>query len=147
VSRRPLQRFWVRIWLGLSVTLVLLVAAGGWLGVRIDCGRWTAFWGGRMGVAWWPPQMASSGLSLDMEAHGSGWTWGPDWFVTRRNGAIEIPTWPLPLLTGGVAALLWRRRLPEPPGRCPSCTYNLAGNTTGVCPECGAPQQGTPIYP
>ena len=22
---------------------------------------------------------------------------------------------------------------------CPSCTYNLTGNTTGTCPECGTP--------
>jgi|GEM_PF-3319102 len=29
-------------------------------------------------------------------------------------------------------------------GLCPRCAYDLAGNTTGVCPECGAssPQRG-----
>ena len=28
----------------------------------------------------------------------------------------------------------WRR---HPPGHCQSCGYNLTGNTSGVCPECG----------
>jgi rRNA maturation endonuclease Nob1 len=30
-----------------------------------------------------------------------------------------------------------RGRLTEM-GRCAGCGYNLTGNTTGVCPECGA---------
>jgi hypothetical protein len=34
------------------------------------------------------------------------------------------------------------------PGRCPACDYDLTGNTTGICPECGArssppPSDGT----
>ncbi len=24
-------------------------------------------------------------------------------------------------------------------GQCPKCEYDLAGNTTGICPECGSP--------
>ena len=26
-----------------------------------------------------------------------------------------------------------------PPGHCAKCSYNLTGNTSGVCPECGTP--------
>ena len=33
--------------------------------------------------------------------------------------------------------LVRRYRTPKP-GRCPTCSYNLTGNTSGVCPECGA---------
>jgi hypothetical protein len=29
----------------------------------------------------------------------------------------------------------WRRR--PPPGHCRACGYNLKGNISGVCPECG----------
>jgi hypothetical protein len=32
-----------------------------------------------------------------------------------------------------------RSRLRLRRGLCPACGYDLAGNTTGVCPECGAP--------
>ena len=34
------------------------------------------------------------------------------------------------------SALLARRR-DYPRGRCQACGYNLRGNTSGVCPECG----------
>jgi len=30
-------------------------------------------------------------------------------------------------------------RKPKPPGHCPKCSYNLRGNVSGVCPECGTP--------
>ena len=51
---------------------------------------------------------------------------------------VSIPFW----LTFGVAAIptimLWRldRRIPIP-GHCQRCGYNLTGNVSGVCPECG----------
>jgi hypothetical protein len=31
------------------------------------------------------------------------------------------------------------RRRTVPPGSCQSCGYNLTGNTSGTCPECGTP--------
>jgi hypothetical protein len=36
------------------------------------------------------------------------------------------------------AYLLERRRNHELSRFCPACGYNLTGNTSGVCPECGA---------
>src|ERR1043166_662440 len=35
-------------------------------------------------------------------------------------------------------SVLWylERRRRIAPGHCPSCNYNLTGNTTGICPEC-----------
>ena len=35
-----------------------------------------------------------------------------------------------------------RERWLTPPGHCPKCGYNLEGNVTGVCPECGTPGSG-----
>jgi len=48
-----------------------------------------------------------------------------------------IPFWCL--LPGAVipTVILWRRDRTFPPGHCQSCGYNLMGNATGVCPECG----------
>ncbi len=40
----------------------------------------------------------------------------------------------------GITIIRWlvaRRRIR--PGHCTKCSYNLTGNTTGVCPECGTP--------
>ena len=52
---------------------------------------------------------------------------------------VELVTAAL-LVTPGVvvAALLARRRNP-PPGHCQNCGYNLRGNESGVCLECGEP--------
>lgn len=32
---------------------------------------------------------------------------------------------------------------PIPAGCCPACGYNLTGNVSGVCPECGKPIDAT----
>lgn len=42
----------------------------------------------------------------------------------------------------GVAAARWSRRKDQPErwgveGKCESCGYDLTGNTSGKCPECG----------
>ncbi len=36
----------------------------------------------------------------------------------------------------GIPFRLGRRK--HPPGHCQRCGYNLTGNTSGTCPECGA---------
>ena len=54
-----------------------------------------------------------------------------------RSGLWRIPLW-LPLLVVAPATLLlWRLDRRVAPGHCRRCRYNLTGNTTGVCPECG----------
>ncbi len=65
-------------------------------------------------------------------------------FYTDVGGApyrsLVIPLWLLFLFTFPGAAFLWwldRRRIP--PGHCRNCGYNLTGNVSGRCPECGTP--------
>jgi len=50
---------------------------------------------------------------------------------------IRAPFWVLTLINLVVIALLWRWDRMPPPGHCLSCSYNLTGNTSGMCPECG----------
>ena len=52
--------------------------------------------------------------------------------------ALRIPLWPVLAVGVAITLLLWRRdaRLPGP-GCCKRCGYNLTGNVSGRCPECG----------
>ena len=63
------------------------------------------------------------------------------WWFVRRQGPgwtwIAIPLWmPLLVILIPTIILYWRNR-PFPPGHCRVCGYNLTGNVSGVCPECG----------
>ena len=55
---------------------------------------------------------------------------------------VELPYWLLFLLTAIPTAWLWhrdRRLFSSPPDHlsCRGCGYDLTGNLSGVCPECG----------
>jgi predicted Zn-ribbon and HTH transcriptional regulator len=43
----------------------------------------------------------------------------------------------LGILGLATTATWWRERLPKP-GQCRGCRYDLTGNTSGICPECGS---------
>jgi hypothetical protein len=54
----------------------------------------------------------------------------------------EIPLWSVAATAlVGALAISWRMRpskgKPIKLGLCPSCSYDLTGNISGVCPECG----------
>jgi hypothetical protein len=50
---------------------------------------------------------------------------------------LSLPLWiPLVIIAIPTAFLFWRdRRIPL--GQCQKCRYDLTGNVSGVCPECG----------
>lgn len=65
-------------------------------------------------------------------------------FGMRQSGVSETPELItlilVPLVTGyasGRVFLRWTRP-PKKTGHCGNCGYNLQGNVSGVCPECGA---------
>jgi hypothetical protein len=62
---------------------------------------------------------------------GSGW----------RRVDVYFPAWGGYALTSVLPALLLIRfiRGRKPGDGCPQCGYNLTGNISGVCPECGTP--------
>ncbi len=55
----------------------------------------------------------------------------------RSVTVVQIPFWMPFVLAAGLTAFLWWRECRRPlPGHCP-CGYDLRGNVSGVCPECG----------
>ncbi|MCB9850952.1 MAG: hypothetical protein H6817_09650 [Phycisphaerales bacterium] len=69
-------------------------------------------------------------------------------FLALRDGHLDEfaplillfgPCYAFPgaVLVGVIAHLVWRKRRIS--GRCTQCGYDLTGNTSGVCPECGQP--------
>ena len=62
--------------------------------------------------------------------------------------SIYIPCWLPTLLVGSATSLLWyhdRKHTRCSADSCQNCGYNLTGNTTGVCPECGGAIIGSAI--
>jgi hypothetical protein len=59
-----------------------------------------------------------------------------DVFTTRLLGVCS-------LIAGVSLFIRWRRRVAAKSrsdrGLCPVCSYDLTGNTSGICPECGTP--------
>ncbi len=50
---------------------------------------------------------------------------------------------PVALLLIGLTVAVWPGRRRPDPGRCRRCGYDLTGNASGVCPECGTPVAGS----
>ncbi len=48
-----------------------------------------------------------------------------------------VPLWIPVCLVGLPTVVAWYRDRRFPPENCQACNYNLTGNTSGICPECG----------
>jgi hypothetical protein len=67
--------------------------------------------------------------------------------AVKRPAGPGTPHW---LIAGGLTLLaaytgyLWWRDRPPPEGHCRVCAYDLRGNVSGRCPECGTAVAETP---
>ena len=67
---------------------------------------------------------------------------------TTRQGTrfvqLVVPQWPIAIAAAFLPTIYilraGRRHFASHP-QCADCSYNLTGNTSGVCPECGTPVQ------
>jgi hypothetical protein len=69
--------------------------------------------------------------------HGSMVILGAD--IKACDWEVAIPFWLVLLLTGAPTAYLFWFDRRHPPHCCQGCGYDLTGNTSGACPECGQP--------
>ena len=66
------------------------------------------------------------------------WAGGFSFGVMSPPNIISVPIWFVLLISAALTYLLFRLdRKRIPPGHCQSCGYDLTGNVTGVCSECG----------
>jgi len=96
----------------------------------------------------WRLPWKSRWRNMVMCVHGISGVYDGTGHIRRPDGryvmmwSLSVPFWvPLLLLSvypGTQAALLLRRRRRHRPGHCQHCGYDLTGNVSGRCPECGA---------
>ena len=101
---------------------------------------------GAVAFLWKPPSYRCPDFVGWYVAHYSGTLDLRDCFgwpaINQSMSVLEVwlPLWiPFVLVAVPTAFLWWRDRHRIPPGRCQKCGYNLTGNVSGVCPECGTP--------
>ena len=64
--------------------------------------------------------------------------WPPTCTFASGGGNLILPTWLLLLVSAAATTFVWRRAQVNPERNgCRKCGYNLTGNVSGVCPECG----------
>jgi len=134
-------------WGGLSVSVLLAV---GWV-ASLTTTVLAAFWrlqvvlvgGGVGGVVMVDSTFTEYGTTSALLAP-TPIRWLPEGHLIPRGGrpaigfAAYIPFWCLFPIAVIPTVILWRRDRRIPPGHCQTCGYDLTGNTTGVCSECGA---------
>jgi hypothetical protein len=69
--------------------------------------------------------------------HDKGVLFLPTWRFGSQINWIAAPLWPLAILSLATGATLRRLDRRARVALCHNCNYDLAGNTGGVCPECG----------
>lgn len=129
--------------MGLCVCLLLVL-------VIVISRWWTLRWG--YDHHWGYIERGGLGLGYHQGFRPLDWSWHPTaqpaytqlWFgfsSTPREWVLVLPLWVPIAVVGGLLVWSWRRgrRRPDPVA-CRNCGYNLKGNVSGICPECGTPR-------
>jgi hypothetical protein len=119
----------------LATAFILLWTASIFLVIKVSIPSGTVrLWFGAIDVIV-APSKGSSEFSIKFD--GTPPRYVPSWEAVNGGSRIMFPLW-LPaavLCWPGYRALRRLRRVL--PGHCPICRYDLQGNESGRCPECG----------
>ena len=84
----------------------------------------------------WPPQLHCGRYMGEWHFLSFWFSW--DFYIRPYAVWVEFPAWVASVASGCIAILIWwRSRRRQRPGHCSRCAYDLTGNTSGRCPECG----------
>jgi len=136
----------------IAFALMLAISAGSkFIGMQI--------WNSHPSGQYWRICLSNGSFVIERTGDSGGWRFGSpefelcfDWYfpyrwrpryrlagtgqLSGRDFVCEIPFWlPTTLLTLPMI-ILWRRDRRRP-GVCTECGYDLTGNVSGKCPECG----------
>ena len=147
-SRRRRVRWWLK-WAGLCVCLEIVLL---WVVSVVELALYGAdVWcyplaAGHVTVFWEQNGLQCRAWSVTARSNAPLWAlarWGISWPRYETSGGpyrsprIEVPLFSGVVLVGLPTAYLWWRDRRPPRGHCQVCGYDLTGNVSGVCPECG----------
>jgi hypothetical protein len=106
------------------------------------CGGWSergkvwlqAYQDRRNRVPWW---MYNNDNAVSAELDAMGFKTHLGFALVPTRGLVAVPHWFLCMLFLILPTVWYRRRRLPRSGHCESCGYNLTGNISGICPECG----------
>lgn len=85
----------------------------------------------------WYTEPSPGGWVFNYGGFSSNLIWWPHAESNTTMSLLAIPLW-IPFgIAASVSYVFWRRLHAPLPGHCRKCDYNLTGNLSGVCPECG----------
>ena len=135
-SRRVIFGIWG------TVALFALWFGSTFVGVAYGASRWFVMCsGGSAVISVFPDPAAPSQLGWLAHPNPAAFPVWPE-RRTDRWGRMRVPGLVLPLWIPAVILAVatvfwWRRDRRHPSGHCQHCGYNLTGNQSGICPECG----------
>ena len=122
-----LTLFWGGGYIGFTKTIAFQHGTMGLLVYTNDPGDYVGWTGYRLrdlDVCWWPSYDDSTSPATGIH-------------LRQRTRRLIVPLWILLLLTAIPTIILWRLDRRRLVGYCRKCEYDLTGNVTGVCSECG----------
>lgn len=121
-------------WIG-TVLCLLIVCAFGFTQFRsisLSTSDWmTGMTGGGVIFRSWSLQMGPEFFNVTPRS--AGMIWQPGWI----GKTLYLPFWSIHIPILLFTTVLWRADRPRKVGQCDSCSYDLTGNQSGICPECG----------
>jgi len=100
--------------------------------IQFGCSKGLFFFSGLEDCGFRPPWIWMNAADTPY----MGWMW-PEVTAYHRFLQVILPHWWLVSAATITTALFWRPGKHKIAGTCEVCDYNLTGNTSGVCPECG----------